>query len=105
MDTTFLFDLQVISVATIIAIVAGGIGMGVYLGLCCVGRDPNVITLVVMGWSFIVPLSVTQMATTGEVTVGRMLERMAMWALFALHAKVGYKLYRRWKERERPFLR
>lgn len=100
-----LFGLQVISLGTVIAIVIGGFGMGIYLGLCCIGRSPNPITLIVMGWSFIVPLSVTQMAEGGEVTVGRMLERMALWALFSLHAKVGYNIYQRIRERRaRPFL-
>lgn len=92
------WELQVISAATLIAIVCGGVTMGVYLAFVTkCGFVPSLVTLIVVGWSFIIPLSITQIATTGEMNVGRMFERMFLWGLFALHARLGTKLVGHWR--------
>lgn len=91
-------DLQVINVASLLAVVIGGIGMGVYLAYATrCGYTPSLITLIVLGWSFLLPLGLEQSLFEGEITVGRMLERMALWALFAVHARLGVRLFSRYR--------
>lgn len=89
-----MLDFAIINVATIIAVVAGGISMGVYLAYATkCGFVPSLTTLIVLGWSFLVPLGVTQVFTAeGGVDLQRVAERMALWALFALHARIGVRL-------------
>jgi hypothetical protein len=92
-----MYELQVINIATLIAVVAGGIGMGVYLACATkCGYMPSLVTLIVLGWSFLLPLSLSQMAE-GDVNFGRLVERLALWALFSVHARIGGRIYARWK--------
>jgi hypothetical protein len=89
----------IINVATIIAVVAGGITMGVYLACATqCGYTPSLMTLIVLGWSFLVPLGVTQVLVDADlgVDIQRVVERMALWALFAVHARIGTRLYGKW---------
>lgn len=88
-------DLTIINAASIIAVIAGGIGMGVYLAYATkCGFVPSLVTLIVIGWSFLVPLGVTQVLTDADagVDIQRVVERMALWFLFALHARIGTRL-------------
>lgn len=88
-----MLELQVIDISTIIAVVVGGITMGVYLAYATnCGYTPSLVTLIVLGWSFLIPLSIAQITHAGDVDVGRMTERLALWALFALHARVGARM-------------
>ena len=92
----------IINVATIIAVVIGGITMGVYLACATqCGYTPSLTTLIVLGWSFLVPLGITQVIIDLDIGVDiqRVLERMALWALFAIHARFGSHLYAQWKQR------
>lgn len=99
-----MIEFHVISIATIIAVIIGGLGMGAYLACATkCGYLPSLVTLLVLGWSFLLPLSLTQIITTDGVDLGRMLERMALWALFAIHARVGARMWRRHNAGERLF--
>lgn len=76
--------LHIIGIENLIAILIGGIGMGVYFAYS-ERIAPNIISLIVLGWSFIAPLGLTQALSlsTPDVDVDRVIERMAMWALFS----------------------
>lgn len=100
MEDTFL----IINAATVIAVVAGGVGMGVYLACATkCGYTPTLPTLIVLGWSFLIPLGVTQVILSSPdigVSVQRVVERLALWALFAIHARFGSRLYYQWQRRK-----
>lgn len=90
-----MIELTVIHVETLIAVVAAGIGMGVYLAYATkCGYTPSLVTLIVLGWSFLVPLGVTQVLTDPEsgVSLQRVIERMILWGLFSIHARIGVRL-------------
>lgn len=89
-----MLDLTIINIASVIAVVAGGVTMGVYLAYATkCGYTPSLITLIVLGWSYLIPLGVTQVWTNEEgVDTQRVIERLILWALFALHARIGVRL-------------
>lgn len=86
-----MLDFDIINIATIIAVIFGGFSMGVYLSYAADScRVPSLVTLVVMGWSFLIPLGITQVFLDEDgVDVQRVAERMALWFLFSIHARVG----------------
>lgn len=91
-------ELQIINVASIIAVVIGGIGMGVYLAYATrCGYTPSLVTLIVLGWSFLVPLGIEQAFFEGDINPGRVAERMVLWALFSIHARLGTRLFSRYR--------
>jgi hypothetical protein len=100
MEDTFL----IINVATVIAVIAGGIGMGIYLACATkCGYTPTITTLLVLGWSFLIPLGVTQVILDipdAGVSVQRVAERLVLWALFSIHARFGSNLYYHWRHRK-----
>jgi hypothetical protein len=96
----------IINVATVIAVVVGGLTMGIYLAMATkCGYTPSLTTLIVLGWSFLIPLGITQIfITNGDIGVDsqRVVERLALWALFSIHARYGAHL---WSEFKRKGLR
>lgn len=93
-----MFELQIITLATVLAVALGGLSMGVYIAVANKFRSctPSPVSLLVLGWSFLLPLGLTQMLTTGEVEPQRVIERMVLWAIFSFSASVASRFSKEW---------
>lgn len=92
-----MIDLQVVTVTTLLAVMLGGLSMGVYIAVANKFRacTPSPVSLLVLGWSFLLPLGVVQ-AFESSVDLSRVAERMFLWAIFAFSASIASRFSKEW---------